>query len=90
LEIVLTAHPTQIVRRTLQYKLANIASLLDENDRQFFLSGIPLISGYRHDLRAEKKDQVIEGLVREITALWQTEEFRSKDPTPADGDASLI
>ena len=31
--MVLTAHPTQIVRRSLQYKLAKIAALLEENDR---------------------------------------------------------
>ena len=32
-EIVLTAHPTQVHRRTLQYKHNRIVSLLAENDR---------------------------------------------------------
>lgn len=33
-EIVLTAHPTQVNRRTLQHKLTRIAQLLDEKDRE--------------------------------------------------------
>ena len=33
-EIVLTAHPTQVNRRTLQYKHMRIAALLAQNDRQ--------------------------------------------------------
>jgi phosphoenolpyruvate carboxylase len=32
-EIVLTAHPTQVNRRTLQYKHSKIAQLLQYNDR---------------------------------------------------------
>lgn len=32
-EVVLTAHPTQVNRRTLQYKHTRIASSLDRNDR---------------------------------------------------------
>jgi phosphoenolpyruvate carboxylase len=32
-EIVLTAHPTQVNRRTLQYKHAKIAALLQQHDR---------------------------------------------------------
>ena len=32
-EIVLTAHPTQVNRRTLQYKHTRIATLLAQNDR---------------------------------------------------------
>lgn len=32
-EIVLTAHPTQVNRRTLQYKHSRIAALLAQNDR---------------------------------------------------------
>lgn len=33
-EIVLTAHPTQVNRRTLQHKLSRIAQLLDDKDRE--------------------------------------------------------
>jgi phosphoenolpyruvate carboxylase len=32
-EVVLTAHPTQVNRRTLQYKHTRIAALLQQNDR---------------------------------------------------------
>lgn len=32
-EVVLTAHPTQVNRRTLQYKHTKIAQLLQQHDR---------------------------------------------------------
>ncbi|XP_057962603.1 phosphoenolpyruvate carboxylase 4 [Malania oleifera] len=69
-EIVLTAHPTQINRRTLQYKHIRIAHLLDYNDRP--------------DLGYEDRDMVIEDLVREMTSIWQTDELRRHKPTPVD------
>ncbi|XP_027365929.1 phosphoenolpyruvate carboxylase 4-like isoform X3 [Abrus precatorius] len=69
-EIVLTAHPTQINRRTLQYKHIRIAHLLDYNDRP--------------DLSLEDREMVIEDLVREITSIWQTDELRRQKPTPVD------
>lgn len=31
-----------------------------------------------------EKGQVIEDLIREITALWQTDEIRRRKPTPID------
>jgi phosphoenolpyruvate carboxylase len=33
-EVVLTAHPTQVNRRTLQYKHTRISALLQQHDRQ--------------------------------------------------------
>ncbi|RAL38293.1 hypothetical protein DM860_002271 [Cuscuta australis] len=69
-EIVLTAHPTQINRRTLQYKHIRIAHLLEYNDRT--------------DLGIEDRDMLIEDLVREITSIWQTDELRRHKPTPVD------
>ncbi|XP_050372635.1 phosphoenolpyruvate carboxylase 4 isoform X2 [Argentina anserina] len=69
-EIVLTAHPTQINRRTLQYKHLRVSHLLDYRDRQ--------------DLTSEDRDMVIEDLVREITSIWQTDELRRHKPTPVD------
>ncbi|GMY26770.1 phosphoenolpyruvate carboxylase 4 [Fagus crenata] len=69
-EIVLTAHPTQINRRTLQYKHIRIAHLLDYNDRP--------------DLGIEDREMLIEDLVREITSIWQTDELRRHKPTPVD------
>ncbi|KZV18643.1 phosphoenolpyruvate carboxylase 4 [Dorcoceras hygrometricum] len=69
-EIVLTAHPTQITRRTLQYKHIRIAHLLEYNDRP--------------DLGQEDRDMLIEDLKREISAIWQTDELRRHRPTPVD------
>ncbi|XAR65368.1 Phosphoenolpyruvate carboxylase [Bertholletia excelsa] len=69
-EIVLTAHPTQINRRTLQYKHIRIAHLLEFNSRP--------------DLGREDRDLLIEDLVREITSIWQTDELRRHKPTPVD------
>ncbi|XP_022157085.1 phosphoenolpyruvate carboxylase 4 isoform X2 [Momordica charantia] len=69
-EIVLTAHPTQINRRTLQYKHLRIARLLDYNDRP--------------DLSPEDREMLIDDLVREITSIWQTDELRRHKPTPVD------
>ncbi|XP_010681388.2 phosphoenolpyruvate carboxylase 4 isoform X1 [Beta vulgaris subsp. vulgaris] len=69
-EIVLTAHPTQINRRTLQYKHIRIAHLLEYNDRP--------------DLGHEDREMLIEDLVREITSVWQTDELRRHKPTPVD------
>ncbi|XP_038725752.1 phosphoenolpyruvate carboxylase 4 isoform X2 [Tripterygium wilfordii] len=70
IEIVLTAHPTQINRRTLQYKHIRIAHLLEYNDRP--------------DLSHEDRETLIEDLVREITSIWQTDELRRHKPTPVD------
>ncbi len=69
-EIVLTAHPTQVNRRTLQYKHTKIAALLEQNDNK--------------DLTQQERQNVIEDMVREITALWQTDELRRMKPTPVD------
>ncbi|KAK6931440.1 Phosphoenolpyruvate carboxylase, partial [Dillenia turbinata] len=69
-EIVLTAHPTQINRRTLQYKHIRIAHLLEYNDRP--------------DLGHEDREMLIEALMREITSIWQTDELRRQKPTPVD------
>lgn len=49
-EIVLTAHPTQVNRRTLQHKHSRIATLLAQNDRA--------------GLTQEERDHTIEELIR--------------------------
>lgn len=69
-EIVLTAHPTQVNRRTLQAKHTALAHHLHQNDRP--------------DLTPEEKEHIIEELVREVTAIWQTDELRRRKPTPVD------
>lgn len=70
-EIVLTAHPTQVNRRTLQYKHAKLAALLQQHDRT--------------DLTAREREGVIKDMMREVVALWQTDELRRQKPTPIDG-----
>lgn len=69
-EIVLTAHPTQVNRRTLQHKLTRIAQLLAEKD------------GGR--LTEEEQAANLDAIRCEITALWQTDELRRRKPTPLD------
>ena len=69
-EIVLTAHPTQVNRRTLQHKLTVIAQLLATKDAG--------------GLNEEEQARNIEDIRREITALWQTDELRRRKPTPLD------
>ncbi|KAG2442798.1 hypothetical protein HXX76_002877 [Chlamydomonas incerta] len=69
-EVVLTAHPTQVNRRTLQYKHTRIAALLQQHDRS--------------DLTAEERRNIVSELQREVAALWQTDELRRQKPTPLD------
>jgi phosphoenolpyruvate carboxylase len=70
IELVLTAHPTEITRRTLIYKQLRIAEALASLDR--------------HDLTTYERHELMESLRREITAMWQTEEIRPERPTPVD------
>lgn len=70
-EIVLTAHPTQVNRRTLQHKLTRIAQLLAQKEQK--------------DLTNDERQNNLADIMREITALWQTDELRRKKPTPLDG-----
>jgi len=67
---VLTAHPTQIVRRALQHKHCSIARLLQEADSL--------------ERTALEKEETVTGIVREVMALWQTDELRRSKPTPVD------
>ncbi|MEO5894083.1 MAG: phosphoenolpyruvate carboxylase [Vicinamibacterales bacterium] len=68
--LVLTAHPTTITRRTLAHKQRRIAELLAEEDRP--------------DLTAPERDEVLDNLRREISAMWDTDEIRAERPTPVE------
>jgi phosphoenolpyruvate carboxylase len=70
IELVLTAHPTEIVRRTLRQLHRRIADRLEERDRP--------------DLTAAERDESVEALRREIAAAWMTDEVRRERPTPLD------
>jgi len=67
-ELVLTAHPTAITRRTLAAKQVRIAELLDAQDRA--------------DLTAAKEDEILTSLRREIMAMWETADVRRQRPSP--------
>lgn len=70
IELVLTAHPTAITRRTLSHKQLKIAEALAQRDRP--------------DLTVPEREDVVGVLRREITAAWETEEIRPRPPTPID------
>lgn len=68
IELVLTAHPTEVNRRTLLQKHNAIADLLAVHDRGDLTPG-------------ESED--VECLLRQtITTIWQTDEVLRKRPTP--------
>ncbi len=69
-ELVLTAHPTEVVRRTLLQKHGRIADLLARSDHD--------------DLTAPERDEVEEALQREVIAAWETDEVRHSKPDPLD------
>ena len=69
IEMVLTAHPTQVVRRSLLQKHRRIADLLARRDL-----GTTPVEAER--LRAE--------LARELLAHWATDEVQRTKPTPED------
>jgi phosphoenolpyruvate carboxylase len=70
IELVLTAHPTEIVRRTLLQKYDRIARSLAEKDRP--------------DLTVYEREHIIGALRGEIAASWETDEIRRVRPTPLD------
>jgi phosphoenolpyruvate carboxylase len=69
-ELVFTAHPTEIMRRTLQHKYNRIAAALAGLDRP--------------DLTRAEREALLETMRREITGAWNTEEVRRERPSPLD------
>ena len=67
-EIVLTAHPTAITRRSLAGKHVRIAQGLERLDRD--------------DLTVDERLDIEDDLRREILAIWGTEDVRLRRPTP--------
>ena len=70
IELVLTAHPTEVSRRTLVEKYNRIADLLSQRDAG--------------DLTPEEREAVTTALRREIMTAWGTNEIRDRQPTPID------
>ncbi|MGC2403915.1 MAG: phosphoenolpyruvate carboxylase [Acidobacteriaceae bacterium] len=67
---VFTAHPTEVARRVVMFKRRRIADLLEQLDR------IPLSD--------EQLGILEEKLAAEISALWETDEVRTRRPTVGD------
>jgi len=70
IELVLTAHPTEIARRTLLQAYRRIGDLLAVRDRS--------------DSTPEEYDAALDDLRREIATVWQTEEVRDRAVSPLD------
>jgi phosphoenolpyruvate carboxylase len=70
IELVLTAHPTEVSRRTLVQKYNRIAAGLDALDRT--------------DLIPVERDTFTASLLREVTAAWGTAEVRPERPSVLD------
>ncbi|PVZ35199.1 phosphoenolpyruvate carboxylase [Pseudomonas sp. CC120222-01a] len=70
IQLVLTAHPTEVARRTLIQKYDAIAGQLAVQDHR--------------DLTSAEREQVRERLRRLIAEAWHTEEIRRTRPTPVD------
>ncbi|WP_430457461.1 phosphoenolpyruvate carboxylase [Rheinheimera sp.] len=69
IELVLTAHPTEVTRRTLIYKLTQIADCLAQREQ---------------DLTAHELARLDARLSDLITQAWHTNEIREQRPTPVD------
>ncbi|KAL1560617.1 phosphoenolpyruvate carboxylase [Salvia divinorum] len=69
-DLVLTAHPTQSVRRSLLQKHARIRDCLTQLNAK--------------DITPDDKQELDEALQREIQAAFRTDEIRRNPPTPQD------
>lgn len=70
IELVLTAHPTEVSRRTLIQKYDGINDCLSKCDQQ--------------KLTPRERQAVLAELKQLITSAWQTDEIRQHRPTPVD------
>ncbi|HIQ34640.1 MULTISPECIES: phosphoenolpyruvate carboxylase [Acinetobacter] len=70
IELVLTAHPTEVSRRTLIQKYDDITDCLSQLDQQ--------------KLTPRERQQNLATLKQLISSAWQTDEIRQHRPTPVD------
>ncbi|KXS51592.1 MAG: phosphoenolpyruvate carboxylase, partial [Marinobacter sp. T13-3] len=70
IEFVLTAHPTEVARRTLILKYDDMSDCLARLDHE--------------DLLPAERDEIVERLARLITEAWHTDEIRQQRPTAVD------
>jgi phosphoenolpyruvate carboxylase len=76
IELVFTAHPTEVLRRTTSEKLAAAAELLRAFDERV--------------LTAEEERALESGLRAQIVLLWQTNELYGTPPTVQDEVRNLV
>ena len=70
IELVMTAHPTEVTRRTLLQTYNRIAELLARRDHD--------------DLTVPERREIEQQLRREVAASWETDEVRHERPSPLD------
>jgi phosphoenolpyruvate carboxylase len=70
IELVLTAHPTEVARRRIVQKHNRIARALATRDRP--------------DLTLVEREQLLAMLRREVESAWATSEVREQRPSPID------
>ncbi len=70
IEPVLTAHPTEVVRRTISNKYLRITKLLENLDQK--------------PLKKSQRAAILGELSRVVTEIWETDEIRRTQPTPVD------
>lgn len=70
IEPVLTAHPTEVVRRTISNKYLRITRLLERLGRT--------------QIKHSTREDTLQKLAQVITEIWATDEIRRIQPTPVD------
>ncbi len=70
LELVLTAHPTEITRRTLIHKLVEVNTCLKQLDHG--------------DIADYERNQIMRRLRQLVAQAWHTDEIRKQRPSPID------
>ncbi|MGL4858802.1 MAG: phosphoenolpyruvate carboxylase, partial [Enterobacteriaceae bacterium] len=70
IELVLTAHPTEITRRTLIHKLVAVNHCLQQLDHE--------------DLPQHERNRIMARLRQLVAQAWHTDEMRKQRPTPVD------
>ncbi|WP_097460752.1 phosphoenolpyruvate carboxylase [Mangrovitalea sediminis] len=70
MEFVLTAHPTEVARRTLIMKYDEISACLEQLDHD--------------DLLPQERDDVVDRLRQLVAEAWHTDEIRHERPTAVD------
>jgi phosphoenolpyruvate carboxylase len=70
IDLVLTAHPTEVIRRTFIHKYTELTDCLKALDQE--------------QLNDRQRDQLSQRIAVLITQAWHTDEIRSARPTPVD------